>query len=96
MKRSHKYATIDSLSKLREERYKLQSEIANRELMLSLNYSELKESLSITRFLTNLITKISVIMPMFQMAKRLYRSVIDIFSREEEETEEVKESDIKT
>ncbi|MDP3435706.1 MAG: hypothetical protein Q8S04_00530, partial [Bacteroidales bacterium] len=88
--------TIDSLSKLREERYKLQSEITTRELMLSLNYSELKESLSITRFLTNLITKISVIMPMFQMAKKLYRSVIDIFSREEEETEEVKESDIKT
>jgi hypothetical protein len=96
MKRSHKYATIDSFSKLREERYKLQSEIANRELMLSLNYSELKESLSITRFLTNLITKISVIMPMIQMAKKLYRSAIDMFSREEEDTGEVKESDIKT
>ena len=81
---------------MREERYKLKSEIANRELMLSLNYSELKESLSLTRFLTNLITKISVIMPMFQMAKKLYRSVIEIFSREAEETEEIKESDIKT
>ncbi|MDP3453571.1 MAG: hypothetical protein Q8R90_11525 [Bacteroidales bacterium] len=87
MKRSEKYAGIGSLSKLREERYKLQSEITNRELMIGLHYSQLKESLSITRFLTTLITKISVIMPLFQMAKNLYRLVIEIFSKEEKEVE---------
>ena len=95
MKRSHKYAQIKSFSQLREERYKLQSEISGRELMINMHYSNLKESLSITRFLTNLITKISVIMPMFQMAKKLYKSVIDMFNREEEETGDVKESDFK-
>ena len=91
MSRSDKYAQIRTLSQLREERFKLQGEITNRELMLNLHYSELKESLSITRFLTNLITKISVIMPMFQMAKKLYRSVIDMFRGEEAVLEEESE-----
>jgi hypothetical protein len=91
MKRSEKYAGIGSLSKLREERYKLQSEITNRELMIGLHYSQLKESLSITRFLTTLITKISVIMPLFQMAKNLYRLVVEIFSKQEREKEVEKE-----
>lgn len=91
MKRSGKYAEIRTLSQLREEQFKLQSEIANREIVLNLHYSELKESLSITRFLTNLITKISVIMPMFQMAKKLYRSVIDMFRGEEAVLEEERE-----
>ncbi|PKO99969.1 MAG: hypothetical protein CVU13_00220 [Bacteroidetes bacterium HGW-Bacteroidetes-8] len=91
MKRSGKYAEIKTLSQLREERFKLQSEITTREIMLNLHYSELKESLSITRFLSNLFTKISVIMPMFQMAKKLYRSVIDMFRGEEAVLEEESE-----
>ncbi len=88
MNRSERYAQIRSLSKLREERYKLKSEISNRELMLNLHYSNLKESLSITRFLTNLITKISVIMPMFHLVKKLYRSIIDMFRKEEQEVDD--------
>lgn len=88
MNRSERYAQIRSLSKLREERYKLKSEISNRELMLNLHYSNLKESLSITRFLTNLITKISVIMPMFHLAKKLYKSIIDMFRKEEQEVDD--------
>lgn len=91
MSRSDKYAQIRTLSQLREEQLKLQGEITNREIMLNLHYSELKESLSITRFITNLITKISVIMPMFQMARRFYRSVIDMFRGEEAVLEEESE-----
>lgn len=85
MERLHKYSRIKTLSNLRKEISKLDNDIYNRELLMSINYAEFRESISITRLFTTIIAKISVILPMIRTARKLYNYIVDKFWTEEDQ-----------
>lgn len=72
MNRSERYSKINSLKKLRKEREMLENEITKQELMMQAQYSDFMESISITRFLTSLISKITMLYPVIDWIKRIY------------------------
>ncbi len=72
MKRAERYSKIDTLEKLRLERRMLESEITNRELMMQVQYADFRESISITRLFTSLISKITILYPIIDWIKRMY------------------------
>ncbi|HAG16485.1 MAG TPA: hypothetical protein DCG69_08180 [Bacteroidales bacterium] len=76
MKRTERYLQIKSLSQLQHERLRLENEISKNELKMNLQYSDLKQSLSITHFLTSLASKISLLIPAIQIVQNIYDFVL--------------------
>lgn len=76
MKRTERYLQIKSLSQLQHERLRLENEISKNELKMNLQYFDLKQSLSITHFLTSLASKISLLIPAIQIIQNIYDFVL--------------------
>ncbi len=79
MKKRTRYSKIKSMSQLKAERLKVDGEINMKEMQMKIEYSGLKESLSITRFLTLLVTRISLIVPFIKTAKNVYEFIVRQF-----------------
>ena len=79
MNRSARYSKITSIDQLRNERMKLESEIANREMMLSMRCKNLINYFSIANLLSVAISRINsfnTIVTWIESAYKFVRSII--------------------
>jgi hypothetical protein len=84
MSNKRKYNHIRSYRQLREEIIGLEKEIESKELMIDVNYLQFKESISITRLLSLIITRISVLIPFINLLKTIYSMIVSLFSKKDE------------
>ena len=91
MKNRNMYSQIKSMSQLKAERLKVDGEINMKEMQMKIEYSGLKESLSITRFLTLLVTRISLIVPFIKTAKNVYEFIVRQFQTIKENSDKPSE-----
>lgn len=83
----NKYSKIGSMSQLRSERIKIGKEIEMKEMQMMIDYTGFKESISITRFLTLLVTRITMIIPFIRTAKNIYEFISKQFRQKDSANE---------
>ena len=94
MSRSARYSKIASIDQLRNERMKLESDIANRELMLNMRLKNLINYFSIANLLSVAISRIKSFNTIIAWAENAYkfiRSIIKGKNKQEVEQEPVTE-----
>ncbi len=84
MSNKRKYNHIRSYRQLREEIIGLEKEIESKELMIDVKYLQFRESISITRLLSLVITRISVLIPFINLLKTIYSMIVSLFSKKDE------------
>lgn len=81
MKNKNNYLHIKSMSQLRIERARLNSNITMKEALFEFQYANLKESLKIgnliSSFIANLATAIPIITQAISLFKELYNKIIE-------------------
>ncbi len=82
MSNKRKYNHIRSYRQLREEIIGLEKEIESKELMIDVKYLQFRESISITRLLSLVITRISVLIPFINLLKTIFSMVSSLFSKD--------------
>ncbi|MEA4867337.1 hypothetical protein SDC9_61171 [bioreactor metagenome] len=85
--RHNNYSKIRSISQLRAERIKIGKEIEIKEMQMEIEYSGFKESISITRFLTLMVTRITMIIPFIRTAKNIYEFIAKQFRQKDSANE---------
>jgi hypothetical protein len=83
----NKYSKIGSMIQLKSERIKIDKEIEMKEMQMKIDYAGFKESISITRFLTLLVTRITMIIPFIRTAKNIYEFIANQFHQKDSANE---------
>ncbi len=79
-------ASIESLEELRMEQLRVKQQIELEKSNLNSNYIELKEGLSITRVVSRMMTRVSLLLPLVKAVKNGYHYLFNSSSKKRAET----------
>jgi len=83
MNRSIRYSKISTLSQLRNERARLESDITNKELLLNLQYREITEYFSIANMISLFVSRINSLTPLFSWVQSAFNFIRSLFRNDD-------------